>query len=477
MKKFLLLLAVVAFAFTGCYEDIGPENPDVNGIHLDNSSLVFSAEGASDYYLGVMSDYSWNASTSDSWITIHNTYGEAGYSYLRFTVAPNYTSAERMGQVVVFSEAYNLSAVLDVYQDYNPSIVEFNLSVSNITKNSVDVKISAKEADRTFYWDYISESQFNEFGTSKEFMENYLAYLGEFIAANNMTWGDVLSTGADEYTIDKLKPGTSYVLWAVGVDVNGNVTSSDITYASFTTEASTFDQTQWFGGWNVTASKHISIVIDPFDTSENPIHVTKVVEAPLTKTIIIDDATEDMGEPGYVWIFGLDDCWAFEDGSSLPALGYLVDNTIEVVNDFLISQYDDTIVLGWCASFWYSVYQTYMPVVGDFPAYTLVMAEDGSVTMTAASGTIIGDGIAFTNELFRIYGFDDEGYFYTFSSEDDLYYLSGETMVVEKAAAAAPALAPAKLSAKSVKKNFRAVHKMAHPAVAAKTFTAARFVK
>jgi len=472
MKKFLLLLAVVAFAFTGCYEDMGPENPDVNGIHLDNSSLVFSAEGASDYYLGVMSDYSWNASTSDSWITIHNTYGEAGYSYLRFTVAPNYTSAERMGQVVVFSEAYNLSAVLDVYQDYNPSIVEFNLSVSNITKNSADVKISAKEADRTFYWDYIGESQFNEFGTSKEFMEAYLAYMGEVIAANNLTWGDVLSTGADAYTIEKLKPGTSYVLWAVGVDANGNVTSSDITYASFTTEASTFDQTQWLGSWNVTASKHISIAIDPFDTSENPAPVTTVVDEPLTKTITIEDATEDMEEPGYVWIYGLDELWVFEDGSTLPALGYLVDNTIEILNFTMVAQYNETIVLGWCATYWNG--QMYMPVGGDFPAYTLVMAEDGSVTMTAASGTLT-DETPFTNELFRIFGFDDEGYFYTFSSEDDLYYLSGETMVVEKAAAPAPA--PAKLSAKSVKKNFRAVHKMAHPAVAAKTFTAARFVK
>jgi len=354
----------------------------------------------------------------------------------------------------------------------NQGDAEFSLTVSNITKNSADVKISAKEADRTFYWDYIGESQFNEFGTSKEFMEAYLAYMGEVIAANNLTWGDVLSTGADAYTIEKLKPGTSYVLWAVGVDANGNVTSSDITYTSFATEASTFDQTQWLGSWNVTASKHISIAIDPFDTSENPAPVTTVVDEPLTKTITIEDATEDMEEPGYVWIYGLDELWVFEDGSTLPALGYLVDNTIEILNFTMVAQYNETIVLGWCATYWNG--QMYMPVGGDFPAYTLVMAEDGSVTMTAASGTLT-DETPFTNELFRIYGFDDEGYFYTFSSEDDLYYLSGETMVVEKAAA--PALAPAKLSAKSVKKNFRAVHKMAHPAVAAKTFTAARFVK
>lgn len=349
---------------------------------------------------------------------------------------------------------------------------EFTLTVSNVTTNSVDVKVTAKEADRTFYWDYVTENQFNNYNTSKEFMEAYLAYLNSIIEEEGIAWSDVISTGADEYTIQKLTPGTKYVVWAVGMDANGNVTSSDITYISFTTEPSTFDQTQWYGSWNITSSKYISIAIDPFDTSENPQAVATVIEEPLTKTVVIEDATADMEEPGYVWVYGLDDVWVLEDGSSLPALGQLVDNAIEIVNDVTMAQFNEKIVLGWCASFWYSDYNTYMPVSGDYPAYTLVMAEDGSVTMTAASGTL-SNGMSFSNELFRIYGFDDEGYFYTFSPEDTANYLSGETMTVTEAAG----IVPAKLSAKSAKKSFRAVHKMAQPVVAAKQFSAARFVK
>ena len=115
MKKFLLLLSVVALSFTGCYEDLGPETPTVNEIQLGQSVVRVDFEGASgDIY--VNAPYNWTASTDASWIILNTASGEAGDSYLNLTIEFNNNDYDREGTITVFCDDYNLSATISVFQ-------------------------------------------------------------------------------------------------------------------------------------------------------------------------------------------------------------------------------------------------------------------------------------------------------------------------------------------------------------------------
>ena len=146
MKKFLLLLSVVALAFTSCYEDMGPVEPDVNDIQLETTSLRSEAAGGT-FYVTVTSDYAWEAYTSSSWITVHTLNGTPGTSSLVFTLAANNSTAERDGVISVFCDAYNLNVNLFVtqYGATATSGCEFDIAVSNISATQSSSRVSNAE--------------------------------------------------------------------------------------------------------------------------------------------------------------------------------------------------------------------------------------------------------------------------------------------------------------------------------------------
>ena len=115
MKKFLLLLSVVALSFTGCYEDLGPETPSVNEIQLGSSFLYIDCCGVSGD-ISVNAPYAWTASTDASWIFLNVASGEAGESNLNLTIAFNGNDYDREGTITVFCDDYNLSATISVFQ-------------------------------------------------------------------------------------------------------------------------------------------------------------------------------------------------------------------------------------------------------------------------------------------------------------------------------------------------------------------------
>ena len=67
MKKLLLLLAAVAFAFTGCYENTGPDTPNVGDITLSQQTIDVEFEAAT-YFVSVTSPFSWEATSNNDWI-------------------------------------------------------------------------------------------------------------------------------------------------------------------------------------------------------------------------------------------------------------------------------------------------------------------------------------------------------------------------------------------------------------------------
>lgn len=133
MKKiYLLFAAVAAFAFTSCY-GLGPEEPNVNDIRVDQSHFEIPNSGGTFNVL-VTSEYYWQSSTSDSWITIHENAGSDYESTLYFTVAPNYSATERLGQIVIFSDMYNLSTEINICQSGGATKVDFVFDAANYSE-------------------------------------------------------------------------------------------------------------------------------------------------------------------------------------------------------------------------------------------------------------------------------------------------------------------------------------------------------
>ena len=133
MKKiYLLFAAVVAFAFTSCY-GLGPEEPNVNDIRVNQSHFEIPSSGGTFNVL-VTSEYYWQSSTSDSWITIHNNSGSYYESMLSFSVAPNYSATERLGQIVIFSDMYNLSTEINICQSGGATKVDFVFDAANFSE-------------------------------------------------------------------------------------------------------------------------------------------------------------------------------------------------------------------------------------------------------------------------------------------------------------------------------------------------------
>ena len=198
---------------------------------------------------------------------------------------------------------------------------EFELVVSNISETSATVKITPKQEGRTYYWGIHAEADVKEFATTAAFMEDWYAYMKEAVDGGHYTWADLLDNDVVEYTTNKVNPSTKYVVWAFGIDLNGNLTSTDLSYVTFETKASTFDSTSWYGYWNVTSAKHVSIGEDPF--SGEP--VTELVDEELSKVVAIVDASADLGE-GYVLVYGWDGVFEME----LPAIGVVSGNLLNI---------------------------------------------------------------------------------------------------------------------------------------------------
>ena len=351
---------------------------------------------------------------------------------------------------------------------------EFNISVSDVNETGATVKIAPKQEGRTFYWNIASEASLKEFATTKAYMEDYYDYLKtEAIDTGYYQWSDLLDSKAVEYTSTKLNPATKYVVWAFGIDVNGNLTSADLSYVVFETPASTFDPTSWYGYWNVTAPKHVSIGDDPFTGAS----VTEFVDTELEKVVAITDASEDFGA-GYVYVWGWDGVFETE----LPALGLISGNKIKMANDTVLFTEDDPdygpLDYTWGGISFLEGYGDWYTIGGSYDCYTITNTGSGAATVTAYKGQLT-DGSAFMTDYYCMKAVittgQYAGYSLSFSRTDGqpALYLSGESMT---AAFLAPLeeVAAQKLNAN---KKFKVAHKNATPRAAAKFSSAVNFVK
>ena len=306
---------------------------------------------------------------------------------------------------------------------------EFEISVSNIGETSALLKIAPKQEGRSFYWNIKPESDLKEFATTAAYMQDWYAYMKELVDNGSYQWSDLLDNAAVELEYTKFNPSTKYVLWAFGIDANGNLTSADLSYVKFETKVSTFDPTTWYGYWNVSASKHVSDGVDPFTNKS----VTEVVDEPLDKVVAISDASADFGE-GYVYVWGWDGVFELE----MPALGLISGSNIKLMNStVLFTENDDEygpLDYTWGGISYLESYGDWYTIGGDYPCYTLTMGADGKSATVAAYQGQLTSGDAFMTDYYCLAAVittgQYEGYSLNFSRTDGqpALYLSGAEM-------------------------------------------------
>ena len=334
---------------------------------------------------------------------------------------------------------------------------EFAITVSEITATSAHIKVEAKEASRTFYANMMPKAAFAEYESPAALMDDYYAQLKEAVKAGQYTWEVLLDTGKGEWTTTKVVPSNEYVVFAFGVDVQGNLTSADLSYKSFKTLESTFDTASWTGFWTVTSPKtyvqQTNILTEEYEEAWT--------DDELTRDIEIVDAAE-MGLPGYALVFGWDGNFLM-DGF---AVGIYNDNKIELLNNEIV--YEDEsqgLVYQWLALSDIPAMDYYGILVGgEYPAYIFAMDAAGKVTIEPYVGQIT-TGDEFSVCAFTIYPVIGED-IYLWNYTEPAYTFSGQGITAVKSSAPAPA--PAKLSAK---KDIKVMHKMANQKFVAKKFS------
>ena len=469
MKKFLLLLSVVALSFTGCYEeDWGPDQPNVNDIVLGQTEGYVSAPGG-EFQVQVTSDYSWTASSDVSWLTVNTKNGKPGTSWLLFSVAKNTTTSNRTGYITVSSEDYNLSAQFMLTQaaGSSQSEVTFSFEFKNVTSNSVDVYVTPSDDSASYWYDIYPLAEFNELGTPAEFMQAYYMYIKATIESMGYPFSAALDQGASNFTYTELDANTAYVAFAFQVDPDsGALVSTELSHDVFTTASNQNSPlSAWLGTWNLTSSKTYVQQNNAQGKYEEAF-----LNQTLTRTITIADS--GMGD-GTVLVYGWDG-YFLEDA---PALAVIENDVLSLINDIIV--YEDTeqgVVYQWLAQSSVPTYSEGLYILsGQYQTYNFMKTGDTLIGQNA-TGVVTAGGVdhnfyvqAFT--IFPVIGDD----IYVWNYSEPAYTFAGESFNAVKVSGTR-ALASDNLSSKKANK-MRMMHKFANAQFNAKHFTASRFVK
>lgn len=230
MKRFLLpFLSILSIAFVGC-------SPEYNAEPVLGTKQLKVSFFEGTYSSDVTSEYDWEASTSNDWITLAENSGSAGASKIEFSVSQNPTFQKRKGGITVCIKGSKRPVTISVEQAAN----DFEITVSDITATSAEQKIIAKDPTRAFYWYNATKEDFINYygGNTVTMMNSIHAMLQSYIDMGAFpSWNSLLSTGSSTFSAKGLKTDTEYIIIAFGVSRSGVITSEDASYVWYKTEA------------------------------------------------------------------------------------------------------------------------------------------------------------------------------------------------------------------------------------------------
>lgn len=230
MKRFLLpLLSVLVIAIAGC-------SPEYNAEPVLGTKQLKVTFFEGTYSSDVKSEYDWEATTSNDWITLAENSGSAGDSKLEFSVGQNPTLQKRKGGITVCIKGSKRPVTISIEQAAN----DFELTVSDITAKTAEQKVVAKDPTRAFYWYNVTKEDFINYydGNTVTMMNAIHAMVQSYIDMGAFpSWNTVLATGTSTLSAKGLRADTEYIMFAFGVNRSGVITSEDVSYVWYKTKA------------------------------------------------------------------------------------------------------------------------------------------------------------------------------------------------------------------------------------------------
>jgi hypothetical protein len=230
MKRFsLLVLATIALAVVGCEKSN-------NYLVETDAKLINASFYNNSYSVSVTSEHNWEAVAHNEWITLTKATGVAGVSKLEFFVIQNPEIVNRKGTIEIRANGSNESKTITISQMAN----DFAFAIENLTSKSVDLRVTAKSDARTFYWYTITDQDFSDYyeRNTVALMKGTHAMINQYINMGAFpSWSALISTGSSTLSAKGLRSDTEYMMFAFGVDAQGNITSEDISYIWFRTKA------------------------------------------------------------------------------------------------------------------------------------------------------------------------------------------------------------------------------------------------
>lgn len=176
-----------------------------------------------------------------------------------------------------------------------------------ITASSAHVISTRLDASLTWHADVMSQSDYDYYGGD---MEEYFLYVLEYMAEYNYTTiPDLLAGGfaydydEDDYTYTGLSPQTAYKAYAVGVDLEGNITT-DFCIEDFTTlEMQLGNMT-----FDIEATpKTTSVLLDVYPSDKSACYWTTVIDDSFYDAGYTDEdiMTEIINNIGIYIMFGM----------------------------------------------------------------------------------------------------------------------------------------------------------------------------
>ncbi|MEG1644751.1 MAG: hypothetical protein RR279_02790 [Alistipes sp.] len=109
-----------------------------------------------------------------------------------------------------------------------PAEAAFDIKLNNITHTSVVISVTPKDQTSPYYSHILAKAAFekNWHSSVSELMADYIAYLcEEHSLTKEEVITELLTTGNDEWSYDKMTANTEYVVFAVGMDKTGAFTT------------------------------------------------------------------------------------------------------------------------------------------------------------------------------------------------------------------------------------------------------------
>ena len=120
-----------------------------------------------------------------------------------------------------------------------PVDCSFTIDVSNVTKNTADIKVTPSNDGCEFFWDYVSASDYEKYGGDNSIVATNVDLIRRAVeiyqmAGYSKSFKDFLSAGPVAGTAKGLQGGREYVIVAFGMDPSGTSTTG-IFKKTFTT--------------------------------------------------------------------------------------------------------------------------------------------------------------------------------------------------------------------------------------------------